>query len=262
MKSLSSITIALIVFWPCQLLAAEKIPMILATVGLGTPGVNVVNGKFDQGHPGWFAELSKRAANNCGAELSFTFVPWARALELVKRGEASAAFNSSYTKERAAYGVYPTKNNKPDEYRASKLYAYYALISKESKDQNLIENAEIKGRRIAVERGASIIPYLKKRGAEIFVSASYKTMVRMVATGDRVDAAVGIEHNLDGAIELYPEFTPLLRKSAVPVQKKVGFVMFSKIYYKQHKDLVECFWTTSAQLKLTDWFKSIKLSYE
>jgi polar amino acid transport system substrate-binding protein len=260
MKTL--LTIALVLLWHGQLFAAEKIPMILATVGLGTPGVNVVDGKFDQEHPGWFAELSKRAASNCGAELSFTFVPWARALELVKRGEASAAFNSSYTKDRTAYAVYPEKDNKPDENRASKFYAYYALISKQSKDQKLIENGEIDGRRIAVERNASIISYLKKRGATVFESASYETMVRMVASGDRVDAAVGIEHNIDGAMELYPEFAPLLRKSEMPVQKKVGFVMFSKIYYKQHKDLVECFWTTSAQLKSTDWFKTIKLSYD
>jgi polar amino acid transport system substrate-binding protein len=254
--------LTLILFWTSHLFAAEqKVQLILGTVGVGTPGVNVADGKVDKDRPGWFVELSKRAAKSCGAKVSFKFSPWARTLELVKRGEISAAFGSSYTKDRTTFGVYPMKNGKPDEYRASKRYAYFALVSKDSKDKKLIDEGKVEGLRIVVERNASIIPYLKKRGAAIFEAASYETIVRMVAIGDRVDAAVGIDNNIDGALDIYPEYAPLLLRSKLPVQKKVGYVMFSKIFYEQHMELVECFWTTSAELKATDWFKAIKLSY-
>jgi uridine phosphorylase len=87
-------------------------------------------------------------------------------------------------------------------------------------------------------------------------------MLRMVAAGDRVDAAVGIEHNIDGAMELYPDVASKVHKISKPLQKKVGYVMFSKQFYQQHKEMVECFWTTSAKLKTSDWFKTMKSSYD
>jgi polar amino acid transport system substrate-binding protein len=253
--------LAIALLWPFQSIAAEKVPMTLATVGVGTPGMTIVDGKIDKDRPGWFTELSRRAASSCGAELTFAFMPWARALEMVKNSDMAGAFNSSYKKDRAVYAVYPMNDGKPDEERASKRYAYYAYVSKGSKDQNLIKNADIKGRRIVVERDVSIIPYLKKSDATIYEVASYETMLRMVAAGDRVDAAVGIEHNIDGAMELYPDVASMVRKIGKPLQKKVGYIMFSKKYYQQHKEMVECFWTTSAQLKTSDWFKTMKSSY-
>jgi polar amino acid transport system substrate-binding protein len=254
--------LAITLLWPTYGIAEEKVPMIFATVGTATPGVTVVDGQVDVDRPGWFAELSRRAASDCGAELEFAFMPWARVLESVERGEVAAGFNSSYKTKRTVYAVYPMKNDKPDEGRASKFYAYYAYLPKSSADRELRENAEVKNRRILVERKGSIISELEKRGAKIFEAASYLTMLRMAASGDRVDAAVGIEHNLDGALEPYPDLAAKLQKSEKPIEKKVGYVMFSKMFYKKYSDVAECFWTTSAQLKSTAWFKKMRSSYD
>jgi polar amino acid transport system substrate-binding protein len=248
--------------WTAQAVAADRVMMVLATVGTATPGVTVVDGKVDEDRPGWFAELSTRAANDCGADLEFAFMPWARALELVKRGDMAAAFNSSYTKERAVYAVYPVKDGELDENRASKFYAYYAYLLKGSLDNSLLDEADVKGRRIVVERNSSIASTLEERGATVLEAASYINMLRMVAAGDRVDAAVGIEHNFDGAVAPYPEVASRILKSRKPVQKKVGYVMFSKVFYEQHGEMVECFWTKSAELKASEWFETVKMRYE
>ena len=86
-------------------------------------------------------------------------------------------------------------------------------------------------------------------------------MLEMVSSG-RADVAVGIEDNFDFIIKNKSEFKTLIQKARVPVKKSIGYVMFSKIFYAKHKELVECFWTQSAALKKTDWFKNMKLTYE
>ena len=229
-------------------IAAAPIPMVLATVATSSPRVRLVEGQLDEEHPGWFYELSTRAAGECGLDMSLAFMPWARALELVKRGSAAGAFNSSFKPDRAEYGVYPMKHGKLDEDRASKRYAYFVYTRRDTTDLSLVRNAELRARSIVTERKASIIPTLEKKGAKISEAGSYVTMLRMVAKG-RVQGAVGIDHNLDPILDRRPDLAALVQKSRVPVEKKVGYVMFSKRFYAAHREAAECFWNRSAELK-------------
>ncbi len=256
---ISVVALALSVSLP--VFAADKIPMVLATVGTSSPRMMVTEGQLDEDRPGWFAELSFKAAHQCGVDLSFAFMPWARALEMVKTNNAAAAFNSSYKDERAVYGVYPMKDGQLDDARSSRYYAYYAYTAVDSTDQELIRNADVNGRKIVVERKASIISTLTKNGAQITEIGSYVKMLRLAAR-KRVDAAVGVGQNFDPILARDPSLAALVKKIEKPIEKKVGYVMFSKKYYEQHKDLVECFWNTSANLKKTDWFKEMRKTYQ
>ncbi len=71
--------------------------MVFATTTSANEKVRTSDGKLPEEKPGWFVELSRRAATACGAKLDFAFMPWPRALQMVERGEVQAAFNSSYT---------------------------------------------------------------------------------------------------------------------------------------------------------------------
>jgi polar amino acid transport system substrate-binding protein len=247
--------------WPQIALSGDKTTMVLATTNSPNERVRVSGGKLPIEKPGWFVELSRRAARECGAKLDFVFMPWPRALQMVERGKVQAAFSSSYKADRAEYGVYPLKDGKPDEDRASKKLIYVAYAKSGSNNGTLAEEDKLQGRTLAAERQASIIPELKKRGASVYEVASDLTMLRMVANG-RVDAAVGIEDNVQPILDQYPDLAQLIVKLQPPIQKRVGYVMFSKIFYKDHRELVECFWSTSAQLRHTEWFKSMRDTYE
>ena len=78
----------------------------------------------------------------------------------------------------------------------------------------------------------------------------------------RVDAVVGIDHEVDGVLERHPKLGAALIKVEPPIQKKVGYVMSSKMFYQQNRDLVECFWSTSADLRETEWFKTMRAKYQ
>jgi len=180
---------------------------------------------------------------------------------MVERGKVQAAFGSSFKADRAEYGVYPLKDGKPDEDRASKKLIYVAYVKRGSNNETLAQGGKLQGRTIAAERQASIVPVLKKRGASVYEVASDLTMLRMVANG-RVDAAVAIEDNVQPILDQNPDLAQLIIKLQPPIQKRVAYVMFSKIFYKDRSELVECFWSKSAQLRDTEWFKSMRATYE
>lgn len=235
--------------------------MVFATTVSSNERVRTSEGKLPIEKPGWFVELSRRAAGDCGAKLEFDFMPWPRAPQMVERGEVQAAISSSYKAERAEYGVYPLKDGKPDEDRASKKLIYAAYANKGSSNETLAEGDKLQGLTLAAERQASIIPELKKRGAGVYEVANDLTMLRMVANG-RVDAGVGIEDNVQPILDQDPELARLIVKLQPPLQKRVAYVMFSKIFYKDNRELVECFWSTSAQLRQTAWFRTMRATYE
>ncbi len=248
-------------FVTIQPVLAKDNVMTLATTNSSNARMKVVDGKVPEDNPGWFIELSRRAASQCKGAIKIELMPWKRALEMVKRGDVAAAFSSSFKTERAIYGVYPMKGDVPDEDRAAKRIVYRAYISSRSKDSMLVENSDISGRNIVVERGASIIPALQKKGAVIFESGDDLSMMRMVA-GNRVDAAVGIEDNIDEVLLKHEGIQSKIAKTATPIKKSIGYVMFSKKFYEPHKELVECFWTTSGILRQTAWFKEMRASYQ
>lgn len=74
---------------------------------------------------GWVIELLLRAEEKAGVKFRFERVPWPRALLSVQTGAVDGAFNTSYNAEPAEYGVYPTKDGRPDPSRGTVRYAYW-----------------------------------------------------------------------------------------------------------------------------------------
>jgi polar amino acid transport system substrate-binding protein len=187
-------------------------------------------------------------------------MPWARALALLRKGEMEAVFYSSYSAERTEFGVYPLNNGVADESRASRRSAYHVYAAADSDDTALLNGAEVGGRQIVVERQSSIIPELQRRNAIIVTSAKYLSMLRMVAAR-RVDAAVGIDKTFDGILAKNPDLLAKITKVDSVIEKKVGYVMFSKPFYGKNSDIAECLWTASATLRDSDWFKEMRSAY-
>jgi len=241
---------------PLTAFSQERPTIVLGTVGQGSnERINLVEGQLLDEKPGWFIELSQKAANQCNADIDFTFMPWNRVLKQIEKGALDGGFNSSYKPERTAFGVYPLTNGEPDKARASKYYGYYAYGRLDAGSLG-----DLKGVRVVAERNASIQPELKKRGVIVQEVASYTSMLKMVA-GKRVELAVGIGGNLDLILKRNKELSKKVTKLKPALTKKVGYVMFSKQFYKKHPKLAECFWSTSASLRKTGWYMDLRERY-
>ena len=59
-----------------------------------------------------------------------------------------------------------------------------------------------------------------------------------------------------------PDMRQQIMKLQPPIQKRIGYVMFSKAFYRDRRDLVECFWSTSAQLRESQWFTTMRAKYD
>ena len=209
---------------------------------------------------GYRAELLLQAGEQCHANIKFLLVPWKRALHLVEHGGADAAFSSSYKTERAIYGAYPMKNGKPDSYRAVRDYSYFLFTDKES---DLKWNGkEITGSRkkIAVERSSAGVDIVKSLGLEpIEINNEDKMILMLIAK--RVDGIVGIEDNVKLAIARAPQLASQIEIQQPPLKSKHGYVMFSKRFYYQHTQLVDCFWDAVGKIRASAEYKELIASY-
>ena len=234
------------------------------TIGFVTPEsvrIKLINGKPAEEKPGWFVEWSRRAGKLCNIEIDYVQMPWSRQMKEVADGTLSAALNSSYKEERTKFGVYPMLSGKPDKSRSYLNYTYWLYFNISSVDDDLTERSILQGRSVVTERGASIVDGLKESGAEVYEMAKYETMLRMVEK-ERVDAALAVGVVVDPIIKSNVDYRIKIRKASVPYLEKIGYVMFSKKLYEKNPESIECFWTKSAELKATDWFKTMKSSYD
>lgn len=243
-----------------QAVFADLTQVRIVTVEKSNDRVNTKNGKLIEEKPGWFIELSRRAAQECNAELQFSMVPWGRGLKMLELGKIDAIFNSSYMEAREKYGVYPRIDGELDEQRASLRYGYYLYVLKDSEDKQMKDQAVIAERHIIAERASSIIPELKRRGALIQEHTDFMVMLKMVAHR-RVDAAIGIDKNFDAVLHNTPALAAAVMKVETPIQLNIGYVMFSKKFYTAYPEQVECFWHKSAEYRQTIWFKKLVQSY-
>ncbi len=77
----------------------------------------------------------------------------------------------------------------------------------------------------------------------------------------RADAVAIIEGALEVSTTRFPKYRQRIEKSQVPLLERVGYIMFSKRLYQEHAATTECFWTESARLMASDWFRDLKQSY-
>ncbi len=241
--------------------AAERTKFTIGYVSANSKRIKSENGKLPEEKPGWFVEWSRRAGKLCNLEINYVQMPWKRILNEVAEGTVSAAINSSYKEERIEFGVYPMADGKPDKSRAYLNYKYWLYFKNSSVDADLTEKSILQGRSIVTERGASVVDALKEKGANVYETAKYETMLRMVVN-ERMDAVAAIGVVVDPMIKSNPDYRTQIRRAPVPFIEKTGYIMFSKKLYEQHPEPIECFWTESASLKKTDWFKKMRLSYD
>lgn len=191
----------------------------------------------------------------------YVFVPWDQAMRLVRTGAADAAFNSSYKEERAAFGDYPLKDGEPDAARATNEYSYH-LYAREGAGITW-DGERVSGldEPAVVEKSAAIIGELDKRNIPYREVADNEAMLSLLV-GRRAKAMVGIGQTVDAMIAEEPVRFADLEKLDPPLQYRVGYLMFSKPFCASEPEVCETVWDAIGEVRQTDTFKAIRLSYE
>lgn len=234
--------------------------ILLATVPDSSPAMHTDGQQLLIDRPGYRAELLQQAAKQCKAKVVFTLAPWQRALYMVEHGDADGAFASSYSAERTVYGVYPMKDGVPDTTKAVKGYSYSLFVHSGSAltwDGKTVRGQE---KQVVVERGGVGAEVARAVGLEPVEIGTTDKLVRMVAE-KRVAGLVGISSNIRAELKGNPELAGRIKELTPPLEAKFGYVMFSKSFYAERKELVECFWNAIGKLRTTLAYKEMVKSY-
>ncbi len=241
--------------------ASDKPVIIIATTDQSSVRVSGEGPDLDPQRPGWQIELFRLAADKAGVTFRFQRMPWVQALERVRKGETQAAFNSSYKEDRAVYGVYPSRDGKLDEDRATLRYTYWLYTRPGSP---VTWNGVALGglsNPLGAERSSAIVPVLEKQGAEVIEVGRYQDILSMMMDG-RVDAIAGFEGNVETILQANPQEYRGITRHPVPLLRRTGYLMFSKAFYETNTALVERIWDAIGEVWASPVAAEIRRNYE
>jgi PAS domain S-box-containing protein len=172
-------------------------------------------------HAGIAADILNLAANRVGLKVKPQFGPWPEMLSKLQHGQIDLAPEIYYTKKRAKFLAY------------SRPYLpLYNSIFVAFPKNDVKQLADLKGSKVAVEKGYAMEDFLKSTYPEIHISAVNSTLeaLKMVSIG-KADAYVGsqyvasylIDQNLlhDVRAVAYVGDTPQFLHMAVPNDRMI-----------------------------------------
>ncbi|PYM11106.1 MAG: hypothetical protein DMD81_27910 [Candidatus Rokuibacteriota bacterium] len=208
----------------------------------------------DAGAPGFSTEVLKGVFAAMKQEVSFEEFPWARAAQMVFRGERDGIFTAFYNDERARYCHFPTEPLARDKWIFFVRTADVGRLRFASFDDLL-------GHDIAVLRGAAISPEFwdfARRHARVVETASDEANFRMLEAG-RVEYVVASFVNgtrLIASLGFAGKVAPLPESS---LKEDDLYVIFSK--QRIAAAFVTQFSNTLRRFKQTGAFRAIYRKY-
>jgi polar amino acid transport system substrate-binding protein len=229
--------------------ASTAAPLLLVTDQL-IPFENL----SDAEAPGYSTEVLKHVFAAMGQQASFEEFPWARALELVFRGERDALFTALRNDERARFCYFP------DEPLLREKWVFFVRAGDAGK-LKFSAFDDLVGHDIAVQRGSAVSPefwnfvHQHRNFAE---TASGEANFLMLEAG-RVDYAVASFDQgmrLIGSLGLYGKIQPLLSRS---LKEGDMYAIFSK--ERVSPAFIDAFSNALHQFKQTEAFRAIHRKY-
>jgi polar amino acid transport system substrate-binding protein len=196
---------------------------------------------IDPLRPGVSIEVLCEAAQSAGLSLEFKRVPWARALHLVEHDRVDGIFHASFTPERQAVMVYPTRGGQPDPERAIFHQAYKLYVRNDSPGSwdgaNLIGVGD---RAVGATRGYAVVAQLRTAGIAVEEEEEPATNFRKLLAG-RIAAVA----ELEGIADLLLATTDLkgqVRKLETPLTRKPYYLTFSRGFHRERTQDAERLW--------------------
>jgi polar amino acid transport system substrate-binding protein len=208
----------------------------------------------DAAAPGFSTEVLRGVFTSMKQEVSFEEYPWARAAQLVFRGERDGIFTAFYNEERARYCHFPSEPLARDKWILFVRTADVGRLRFASFD-------DLMGHDIAVLRGASISPEFwdfARRHQRVVETASDEANFRMLEAG-RVDYVVASHVNgsrLIASLGFAGKIAPLPSRS---LKEDNLYVIFSK--QRVSAEFVVQFSNALSRFKQTAAFRAIYRKY-
>jgi polar amino acid transport system substrate-binding protein len=208
----------------------------------------------DAAAPGFSTEVLRGVFAAMKQEISFEEFPWARAAQLVFRGERDGIFTAFYNEERAQYCHFPSEPLARDKWIFFVRTADVGRLRFASFD-------DLVGHDIAVLRGASISPEFwdfAGRHQHVVETASDEANFRMLEAG-RVDYVVASHVNgmrLIASLGFAGKIAPLPSRS---LKEDNLYVIFSK--QRVSAEFVAQFSSALRRFKQTAAFRAIYRKY-
>lgn len=210
----------------------------------------------ENGKPVGFAtEIIEKVLPKMGYEAKIEFMPWKRATELAKSGEADALFSASHSAERAEYLFYPETPLHPSEYVFFVRKADVGKLKFDTFD-------DLKPYKVGVTRGYSYSDELLKKLEEFKNSEEGNTdeMNLEKLDGGRIDyfpsdLLVGL--TLVKKLGLQDKIIYLEKR----IKVKDYFITFSQKSSKVNPDLVKKFSDELKAYMQTDEYKQLQAKY-
>lgn len=241
--------------------AMAQTRMTLASIPESIPAVRPDGSISTPDRPGFRVEVLRSAGRQCNIAVSFTPVPWQRALEMVKSGSADGAFSASWSEERGAFAVFPRRSSgELDSAKAMKGYTYSLFVHPESRISWNGKNVSGSDRRVIVERGSAGVSVATKIGLEPLEVSGYVNMVRMLSE-KRAQGLVGIDTHVEKILAETPKLASSVKEVQPPLEARHGYVMVNKDYYKANSAAVECLWKAIADIRSKPAYQDLVKSY-
>jgi polar amino acid transport system substrate-binding protein len=208
----------------------------------------------DAAAPGFSTEVLEAVFAAMKLEVSFEEFPWARAAQLVFRGERDALFTAFYNEERARFCHFPREPLARDKW-------IFFIRTADAGRLRFSSFEDLAGREIAVLRGASISPefweFVRQHG-HVVETASDESNFRMLHAG-RVDYVVASFVNgtrLIRSLGLEGKVEPLVSRS---LKEDDLYVIFSK--ERISSAFVDAFSDALRRFKETEAYRAIYRKY-
>jgi polar amino acid transport system substrate-binding protein len=234
--------------------AVAPAPSVAAPLRLVTDQWVPYENLSDARAPGFSTEVLKGVFASMKQDVSFEEFPWARAAQLVFRGERDGIFTAFYNEERARYCHFPSEPLARDKWIFFVRSADAARLRFSSFD-------DLAGHDIAVLRGASISPEFWEfagRHQRVVETASDEANFRMLEAG-RVEYVVASFVNgmrLISSLGFEGKIAPLLARS---LKEDDLYVIFSK--QRVTPEFVTHFSAALRRFKQTPAFRTIYRRY-
>ena len=195
-------------------------------------------------------------------DLKFNFISqsWDQCLEDLKNNRIDATFHASYTKDRSKYGVYPLKDGKQDVDRRLLTQTYYIYKHKDSPLNWDGKSFSHLSKPVSAMTKFSVVKDLKKTGIAVEETSDVVLNLKKVASGE-VEAFINYASQTDAALKKNGEMAKVIEKIKIPFRKKIKYLLFSRGFYQQHKELVEEIWDTFERLRNEGKFSKIEADY-
>jgi polar amino acid transport system substrate-binding protein len=196
-----------------------------------------------------------------GINIKLKPILWTRGLELIKTGLADGIADASYNDKRAAYAVYPMKGDGPDPSKILRSIEYSLYKNKNSTitwDGTRLD--DIDGDIVSV-RSFAIVSDLRKNGITVQEEPNLTGIIRSLAIGKFKSAALQ-NYMVDEFLANNPALKENIIKVEPPLKRKEYYLIFSKKFYDEHKELAKEIWDAIEDYRSTDEYRQMKKEFE